>query len=181
MGCPHDREIRGGPGCGMVRGFPGDYLHAFEVGLRVVMSAPLGMSSPPLRFSTYYMPYEFPRGQSVMSRHRLHAAAGPSGLVEPGVVFWAPWNAWVKPPTCFIRPRSAQLFARDNLVAWCIVPLDQKKRGPEERAAMLKRLGFTRFAYDWRPEHVATFDAEIDALTHLGTVAGGALRSRPAS
>jgi putative heme-binding domain-containing protein len=29
---------------------------------------------------------------------------------------------------------------------------------------MLERLGFTRFAYDYRAEHVPTFDAEIDAL-----------------
>ena len=29
---------------------------------------------------------------------------------------------------------------------------------------MLERLGFRHFAYDWRDEHVATFDAEIEAL-----------------
>lgn len=38
--------------------------------------------------------------------------------------------------------RDAGLFARTNLVAWCIVPFDAKKRGPEERAAMLEKLGF---------------------------------------
>src|SRR5262245_22435418 len=62
----------------------------------------------------------------------------------------------------------AKLFAQDNLVAWCIVPFDGKKRGPEERAAMLKRLGFTKFAYDYRAEHVPTFDAEMDALKKQG-------------
>ncbi|WP_010584870.1 DUF6797 domain-containing protein [Schlesneria paludicola] len=56
------------------------------------------------------------------------------------------------------------LFARKNLVAWCIVPFDSKKRGPEERAAMLEKLGFTQFAYDYRAEHIPTFDAELDAL-----------------
>src|SRR6266404_1824320 len=56
------------------------------------------------------------------------------------------------------------LFARDNLVAWCIVPFDAKKRGPEERAAMLERLGFKLFAYDYRAEHISSFDAEMDAL-----------------
>src|SRR5438094_1368724 len=56
------------------------------------------------------------------------------------------------------------LFARTNLVAWCIVPFDGKKRGPEERAAMLEGLGFQLFAYDYRAEHVPTFDAEMDAL-----------------
>src|SRR5713101_5590888 len=60
--------------------------------------------------------------------------------------------------------KEVSLFARDNLVAWCIVPFDAKKRGPAERAEMLARLGFKRFAYDWRAEHVATFDAEMRAL-----------------
>ena len=56
------------------------------------------------------------------------------------------------------------LFARSNLVAWCIVPFDAKKRGPEDRAAMLQKLGFKWFAYDYRAEHIPTFDAEMEAL-----------------
>ena len=60
------------------------------------------------------------------------------------------------------------LFARTNLVAWCIVPFDAKKRGPEERAAMLDELGIKRFAYDYRAEHIPTFDAEIEALKKHG-------------
>lgn len=49
----------------------------------------------------------------------------------------------------------------ENLVAWCIVPFDSQKRGPAARAEMLKRLGLRRVAYDWRAEHVATFEEEI--------------------
>jgi hypothetical protein len=60
------------------------------------------------------------------------------------------------------------IFARDNLVAWCIVPFDAKKRGPEERAAMLERLGIRRFAYDWRAEHAPTFEAEFEAAKKHG-------------
>ena len=72
------------------------------------------------------------------------------------------------PPTP-ADPRSVQqLYGRDNLIAWCIVPFDSKKRGPEERAAMLQRLGFKHFAYDWRAEHIPTFDAEIEALKRHG-------------
>ena len=63
---------------------------------------------------------------------------------------------------------SPEIFGRDNLIAWCIVPFDSKKRGPEERAAMLEKLGFKHFAYDWRGEHVPTFDAEVDALKKHG-------------
>ena len=40
------------------------------------------------------------------------------------------------------RAGEYQIFARTNLMAWCIVPFDAKKRGPEERAAMLEQLGF---------------------------------------
>lgn len=53
------------------------------------------------------------------------------------------------------------LFARDNLVAWCIVPFDGKKRGPAERAEMCARLGLRKIAYDWRAEHVKSFEQEI--------------------
>lgn len=60
------------------------------------------------------------------------------------------------------------LFDRTNLVAWCIVPFDAKKRGPEERAQMLKNVGLQRFAYDWRAEHIPTFDAEIEACKRHG-------------
>ncbi|MFO0891459.1 MAG: hypothetical protein U0790_20235 [Isosphaeraceae bacterium] len=73
-----------------------------------------------------------------------------------------------EPPAEKQASAAAQLFARDNLVAWCIVPFDSRKRRPEERAAMLQKLGFKHFAYDWRAEHIPTFDAEIEALRRHG-------------
>lgn len=63
---------------------------------------------------------------------------------------------------------AAELFDRPNLAAWCIVPFDAKKRGPEERARMLHDLGITKLAYDWRAEHIPTFDAEIEAMQRHG-------------
>jgi putative heme-binding domain-containing protein len=63
---------------------------------------------------------------------------------------------------------AARLFARENLVAWCIVPFDRKKRGPVERVEMLRRLGFRRYAYDWRDEHLPTFDTEVAELQRHG-------------
>jgi hypothetical protein len=63
---------------------------------------------------------------------------------------------------------TSKLWAPENLVAWCIVPFDATGRSPEERAEMLARLGFKHFAYDWRLEHVPTFDAEIEALERHG-------------
>ncbi|MBN9519900.1 TIM barrel protein [bacterium] len=65
-------------------------------------------------------------------------------------------------------PAAAKLFDKSNLVAWCIVPFDAKKRGPEERVAMLKQLGFTKYAYDWRAEHLPTFDREVGLLKEHG-------------
>jgi sugar phosphate isomerase/epimerase len=66
------------------------------------------------------------------------------------------------------RPEAASIFAKQNLVAWCIVPFDAKKRGPEARAQMLKRLGISRFAYDYRAEHIPTFDEEMQMLKKYG-------------
>ena len=59
------------------------------------------------------------------------------------------------------KNESPQIFARKNLIAWCIVPFDGKKRGPAERAEMVRKLGLRRVAYDWRQNHVPTFEEEI--------------------
>lgn len=59
-------------------------------------------------------------------------------------------------------------FRRENLVAWCIVPFDAKKRSPAERAEMVARLGLKRVAYDWREEHLPELEAEILAYREHG-------------
>ena len=56
---------------------------------------------------------------------------------------------------------AADNFAKDKLVAWCVVPFDARQRRPAERAAMLKQLGLKRVAYDWRTHHVKEFEEEI--------------------
>jgi hypothetical protein len=60
------------------------------------------------------------------------------------------------------------VFRQDNLVAWCVVPFDAKKRGPQERVALLRKLGFKRFAYDWRAQHLPTFETEVQLLKREG-------------
>ncbi len=57
------------------------------------------------------------------------------------------------------------VFRRENLVAWCIVPFDDRDRTPDERAQMLRELGLTRYAYDYRAKHVPTFEAELEAIS----------------
>jgi sugar phosphate isomerase/epimerase len=66
------------------------------------------------------------------------------------------------------KEEKMDLFGKDNLIAWCIVPFDAAKRTPEERAAMLNELGISRFAYDYRDQHIPTFKQEIGVLRDHG-------------
>ena len=69
------------------------------------------------------------------------------------------------PFLCFsVSVIGADLFDKSNLAAWCIVPFDAKKRGPEERAAMLEKMGVKKFVYDYRAEHIPQWDDELTAL-----------------
>ena len=63
---------------------------------------------------------------------------------------------------------GGDVFDRSNLAAWCIVPFDAKKRGPEERAAMLEKMGLGKLVYDYRKEHIAQWDEELAALKRHG-------------
>ncbi len=56
------------------------------------------------------------------------------------------------------------IFDQSNLAAWCIVPFDKAARGPEERAAMLEKMGVKKFVYDYRKEHIPQWDDELNAL-----------------
>ncbi|MCI0705084.1 MAG: sugar phosphate isomerase/epimerase [Planctomycetia bacterium] len=67
-------------------------------------------------------------------------------------------------PTLARAGEPKDIYAQENLVAWCIVPFDAKKRTPAERVEMLKSLGFKKYAYDWRPEHLPKFDEEVGLL-----------------
>jgi len=72
---------------------------------------------------------------------------------------------------CLIFPvvlHATALFEKENLAAWCIVPFDAAKRGPEERAAMLQELGLKKFVYDYRREHIPQWNAEMEALKKHG-------------
>lgn len=66
------------------------------------------------------------------------------------------------------KAEPTSVYAKNNLVAWCIVPFDAAKRGPQARAKMLSKLGLKKVAYDWRKEHVAEFEEEILAYQEHG-------------
>lgn len=61
-------------------------------------------------------------------------------------------------------PPISPLWSVDNFHAWSVAPFDSVDRTPEERAQMLRRLGIRKYAYSWRERHVASFDAEIEAM-----------------
>ena len=66
------------------------------------------------------------------------------------------------------KTKNNLLFSQDNLVAWCTIPYDSKKRNSEERAVMLKDLGFTSFAYDWRTQDLPNMETELATLKKHG-------------
>lgn len=44
---------------------------------------------------------------------------------------------------------------------WCIVAYDSLERSPAERIQMVKELGFTKLAYDWRDRHLGDTSTEL--------------------
>lgn len=65
------------------------------------------------------------------------------------------------------------LWSHEKLVPWVVGVYDAKPLNAEERAQMLKRLGFRRFAYIWEPDprEIRAVDAEIQALQKHGIAA----------
>ncbi len=61
-----------------------------------------------------------------------------------------------------------ELFSKENLVAWCIVPFDAAGRTPVQRADMLDELGISHYAYDYRDEHIPSFREEIRVMKEHG-------------
>ncbi len=57
--------------------------------------------------------------------------------------------------------KKDRIIDLENIYAWCIVPYDRMKRSPAERIEMLKRLGITKYAYDWRSEHLPQMAEEL--------------------
>src|SRR5688572_17767316 len=72
-----------------------------------------------------------------------------AGVIACAAAFGLILNSWVPAAAAEVKD-TGSIFGKGNLVAWCIVPFDAKKRGPEERAEMLERLGIKRLAYDYR-------------------------------
>jgi hypothetical protein len=48
--------------------------------------------------------------------------------------------------TLLALPAAEPLYELKNLTAWCIVPFDNQKRTPEQRAARVAKIGITKVA-----------------------------------
>lgn len=68
---------------------------------------------------------------------------------------------------------TTAIFDRGNVAAWCYVPYDSVQRTPQQRAALLAKLGFTAAVWDWRDEHVPLFGEELRALEGQGVHLAG--------
>lgn len=57
--------------------------------------------------------------------------------------------------------KKEYLVKVDEVVPWCIVDFDSLDRSPEERIAMLKEMGFTKYGYEWSERHLADMVEEF--------------------
>ncbi len=104
------------------------------------------------------------RGRALRRHRRLVRLV----TLTMAILLAAAGTAGSAPPNAAGDDGERSVLRRENLVAWCIVPFDAHRRGPAARAAMLKKLGIRRSAYDWRAEHVPTFEQEIVAYQEAG-------------
>ena len=62
------------------------------------------------------------------------------------------------------NPEQFDLFGKENLVAWCVVPFDANERTPLETVQMLEELEIRNFAYDYRDKHLPSVKEQIEVL-----------------
>jgi sugar phosphate isomerase/epimerase len=93
------------------------------------------------------------------------------------VIFHVP-PTLAEPMHCIEAAPAGSLWAHDNLHVWEVANGDLKKRGPDERARMLKRWGIKHYAYLSRQDPYGVesdintsqldIDAEIEAMQRNG-------------
>ncbi len=57
--------------------------------------------------------------------------------------------------------QKSEKITIEKTFPWCIVAYDSLKRTPSERIKMMKDLGFTKYAYDWRDTHLVDSKEEL--------------------
>ena len=64
--------------------------------------------------------------------------------------------------------QNGEQIDMNNLYPWCIVAFDSLERSPAERINMLKQLGFSKYAYDWRDKHLDDMESELTLAKENG-------------
>ena len=60
-----------------------------------------------------------------------------------------------------LHAQNSETIQMENLYPWCIVAYDSIERSPSERIKMIKELGFVKYAYDWRDNHLKDTETEL--------------------
>ncbi|MDO6759689.1 TIM barrel protein [Tamlana sp. 2_MG-2023] len=64
-------------------------------------------------------------------------------------------------PLSFSYAQAKKQINIDDIVPWCVVSFDALERQPQERISMLKDLGFSKYGYNWREEHLDYIQEEF--------------------
>ncbi|WP_297765222.1 TIM barrel protein [uncultured Muriicola sp.] len=64
-----------------------------------------------------------------------------------------------------LNAQDLDRIAIENTYPWCIVAYDSLERSPKERIALIKEIGFNKYAYDWRDEHLDDTHTELKLAT----------------
>lgn len=70
--------------------------------------------------------------------------------------------------TISCKDQKLAFVQQQDLVPWCIVAYDSLARSPEERIDMLRDMGFSKYAYDWRDRHLEQTFEELQLAAENG-------------
>ena len=65
-------------------------------------------------------------------------------------------------------PMNSGLVIDDNILAWAFLDFDTEERSPQERAKMLKQLGFSKCGYEGHPRYIEQLEEHIIAYRENG-------------
>ncbi|OBQ51947.1 hypothetical protein VQ01_14515 [Tamlana sp. s12] len=61
----------------------------------------------------------------------------------------------------FACSKSTKQIHIEDISPWCIVSFDSLERQPKERIAMLKAMGFSKYGYNWKENHLSYIEEEF--------------------
>ncbi|KAB1066757.1 TIM barrel protein, partial [Tamlana haliotis] len=64
-------------------------------------------------------------------------------------------------PLSFSYAQAKKQITIEDIIPWCVVSFDALERQPQERISMLKDMGFSKYGYNWREEHLDYIQEEF--------------------